>query len=92
MTKTMCTEAGVSTHSLRAYAVKEVYNAGIPFKIDQDTGPSMVCASMMRNRRNQLVMLSQMAKPKNYLRERKDFLFLDLICGFKLNFYINFNL
>ena len=40
MTKTMCTEAGVSgnktNHSLRAYAVTEMYNAGIPEKVIQD--------------------------------------------------------
>ena len=40
MTKTMCTEAGVSgnktTDSLRAYAVKEMCNAGIPEKVIQD--------------------------------------------------------
>ena len=39
MTKTMCTEAGVSgnktNHSLRAYASTEMYNAGIPEKVNR---------------------------------------------------------
>ena len=37
MTKSMCAQAGVagkkSNHSLRAYAVTEMFNAGIPEKV-----------------------------------------------------------
>ena len=40
MLKSMCEEAGISgektNHSLRAYAATEMFNAGVPEKVNQD--------------------------------------------------------